>query len=229
MRPRWTGDACNTQSGRARLSHADRHYCCTLGRGGMPRGSTRRPALRHWPMVGWHNARHFQRSTPGRAVRDCHNGSWWGSAAAGKYANPRNGNVVLRLGFSVSTKAEVMMNLAFPFGFDTTGRTTQTDVAAHVRDMVELILFTSPGERVNRPTFGSGTAQLVFAPNSSVLAAAQQQAIQAGLQQWLSDLIRVQSVTVLAEDATLQVTVVYLLVANQQQQSQKFLYGGPTQ
>ena len=62
--------------------------------------------------------------------------------------------------------------------------------------MIEQILFTSPGERVNRPTFGSGTAQLVFAPNSDVLAAAQQQAVQAGLQQWLSDLIRVQSVTV---------------------------------
>ena len=69
--------------------------------------------------------------------------------------------------------------------------------------MIEQILFTSPGERVNRPTFGSGTAQLVFAPNSDVLAAAQQQVIQAGLQQWLSDVIRVQSVDVTAEDATL--------------------------
>ncbi|MGA7314735.1 MAG: GPW/gp25 family protein [Silvibacterium sp.] len=121
------------------------------------------------------------------------------------------------------------MNLAFPFRFDSTGHTAQTAVADHVRDMVELILFTSPGERVNRPTFGSGTAQLVFAPNSDVLAAAQQQAIQAGLMQWLPDLIRVQSVTVIANDATLQVTVVYTLVFNQQQQTQQFLYGGPTQ
>jgi hypothetical protein len=62
-----------------------------------------------------------------------------------------------------------------------------------------------------------------------VLAAAQQQAIQSGLQQWLSDLIRVQSVTVAADDSTLLVTVVYTLVSNQQQQSQQFLYGGPTQ
>ncbi|HUY93891.1 MAG TPA: GPW/gp25 family protein [Terracidiphilus sp.] len=121
------------------------------------------------------------------------------------------------------------MFLAFPFSFDTTGRTAQASVADHVQDMIELILFTSPGERVNLPTFGSGTAQLVFKPNSDVLAAAQQQAIQAGLQQWLSDLIRVNSVTVVAEESTLQVTVVYTLVANQQQQSQQFLYGGPTQ
>src|SRR5271166_6858480 len=118
------------------------------------------------------------------------------------------------------------MNLAFPYGFDTTGRTAQAaTLAEHVYDMIELILFTSPGERVNRPTFGSGTAQLIFAPNSDVLAGAQQQAIQSGLQQWLSDLIRVQSVTVVTNDSTLQVTVVYTLVFNQQQQTQQFLYG----
>lgn len=122
-----------------------------------------------------------------------------------------------------------MTNLAFPYAFDTTGRTAQTDPASHIGDMIELILFTSPGERVNRPTFGSGTAQLVFAPNSDVLAAAQQQAIQAGLQQWLPDLIRVQSVTVQAQDATLLVTVVYTPVGTLQQQTQTFLYGGPTQ
>ncbi len=121
------------------------------------------------------------------------------------------------------------MNLAFPFSFDTTGRTAQASIADHVNQMIELILFTAPGERVNLPTFGSGTAQLVFAPNSDVLAAAQQQAIQAGLQQWLSDLIRVNSVQVTPQDSTLLVTVVYTLVANQQQQSQQFLYAGPTQ
>ncbi|HWE85316.1 MAG TPA: GPW/gp25 family protein [Terracidiphilus sp.] len=121
------------------------------------------------------------------------------------------------------------MYLAFPFSFDTTGRTAQASVADHVNDMIELILFTSPGERVNMPTFGSGTSQLLFAPNSDVVAAAQQQAIQAGLQQWLPDLIRVNSVAVVAEESTLQVTVVYTIVANQQQQSQQFLYGGPTQ
>jgi Bacteriophage baseplate protein W len=117
------------------------------------------------------------------------------------------------------------MNLAFPYAFDTTGHTAQTDPLTHISDMIEQILFTSPGERVNRPTFGSGTVQLVFAPNSEVLAAAQQQAVQAGLQQWLSDLIRVQSVTVAADDATLHVTVEYTVIQTQQQQTQQFVYG----
>jgi phage baseplate assembly protein W len=118
------------------------------------------------------------------------------------------------------------VNLAFPYAFDGTGHTAHTDPLTHISDMIEQILFTSPGERVNRPTFGSGTAQLVFAPNSDVLAAAQQQAIQASLQMWLSDLIRVQSVSVVAQDATLQVTVVYSVIQSGQQQTQEFVYGG---
>ena len=50
------------------------------------------------------------------------------------------------------------MNLAFPYSFDSTGRTAQDDLPSHVNDMIELILFTSPGERVNLPTFGCGVA-----------------------------------------------------------------------
>ncbi len=84
------------------------------------------------------------------------------------------------------------MNVKFPYGFDFTGSTAQDNLACHIRDMVEQILLTSPGERVNLPTFGSGTATLVFKPNSNALAAAQQQAVQgASLQMWLSDLIKV--------------------------------------
>jgi phage baseplate assembly protein W len=118
------------------------------------------------------------------------------------------------------------VNLAYPYGFDATGATAQTDLSTHIRDMIEQILLTAPGERVNRPTFGSGTAQLVFAPNSDVLAAAQQQVIQAALQQWLSDLIRVQSVTVTAEDSTLLITVQYSIIQTQEKQTQQFVYGG---
>jgi len=120
------------------------------------------------------------------------------------------------------------VDLAFPYGFDSTGHTAQVaSPAAHIADMIEQILFTAPGERVNRPTFGSGTAQLAFEPASAVLAAAAQQAIQAGLQQWLPDLIGVQSVTVTAGESTLSVTVSYTVLAAQQQLTQQFVYGAP--
>ncbi len=118
------------------------------------------------------------------------------------------------------------MDIRFPYGFDTSGWTAQTDLATHIRDMVEQIVLTSPGERVNRPTFGTGTGALVFEPNSGVLAAAQQQLIQASLQQWLSDLIRVESVVVTAEDSTLLITIRYTILLNQQQQTQQLIYGG---
>jgi hypothetical protein len=129
----------------------------------------------------------------------------------------------------MSTPLNTPLNIAFPYAFDTTGHTATTDPLAHIGDMIEQILFTSPGERVNRPTFGSGTAQLVFAPNSELLAGVQQQAIQAGLQQWLSDLIALQSVSVTGNDSTLTITVVYLVLQSQQQQTQQFVYGGSQQ
>ena len=57
--------------------------------------------------------------------------------------------------------------------------------------MIEQMLFTNPGERVNRPDFGSGLMQLVFAPNSPELAAALEFTLQAALDRWLGDVIEV--------------------------------------
>ena len=61
------------------------------------------------------------------------------------------------------------MSLHFPFQPDHRGRSAEADDATHLRDMIEQVLFTVPGERVNRPDFGCGLLQLVFAPNSDTL------------------------------------------------------------
>ncbi|MCC6862862.1 MAG: GPW/gp25 family protein [Bryobacterales bacterium] len=110
------------------------------------------------------------------------------------------------------------MQIDFPFRFDGRGRTATTTYEDHIRDLVEQVLFTTPGERVNRPTYGSGVLQLVFAPNSDALAAATQLAVQASLQQWLGELIQVEGVEVEAVDSTLRVTVAYLIRRTQQRQ-----------
>jgi phage baseplate assembly protein W len=120
------------------------------------------------------------------------------------------------------------MNIDFPFHFDARGRTAATDDSDHIRDMIEEFLFTNPGERVNRPDFGSGLLQLVFAPNSPELAATVQFTIQAGLQLWLSDLIAVQQVDVTAQDSTLSVLVQYVIRSSGQQQAQTFVSGAPS-
>ena len=88
------------------------------------------------------------------------------------------------------------MNLAYPYRFAPLGNTAETADEPHIRDLIEQVLFTSPGERVMRPDFGSGVAQLVFAPNSVELASATQMLIQGALQQWLGNLIRIEEVAV---------------------------------
>lgn len=118
------------------------------------------------------------------------------------------------------------MNIDFPFHFDNLGRTGATSDDDHVRDMIEQFLFTNPGERVNRPDFGSGLLQLVFAPNSPELAAALQFTVQAGLQQWLGDVIAVQALDVTSEDSTLHVQLQYTVLRTGERRTDTFVSGG---
>ena len=119
------------------------------------------------------------------------------------------------------------MDVAFPYSFDSAGRTAApADQDQHIRELIEQVLLTAPGERVNRPSFGSGTGELVFAPGSDALAVAQQKLIQGNLQLWLSDLISVQSVQVTNSDATLLVLVQYTVIQTQRAQSAQFVVSG---
>lgn len=97
----------------------------------------------------------------------------------------------------------------FPFHIDGRGRSAETDEDDHIRDMIIQVLFTDPGERVNRPDFGCGLKQLVFRPNSDALAAATQFLVQGSLQRWLEAEIQVESVEVEAVDSELRVSLVY--------------------
>lgn len=114
------------------------------------------------------------------------------------------------------------MNIDFPFHFDSRGATATTGYPDHVRDMIEQLLFTTPGERVNRPDFGCGLLQLVFAPNSPELAATVQFTTQAALAQWLGDVIDVRTLEVVAHDSTLRVDLQYALRATGELQSASF-------
>jgi len=120
------------------------------------------------------------------------------------------------------------MHLDYPFHFDGRGRTAETTDDDYIRDLIEQVLFTAPGERVNRPTFGSGVMQLVFAPNGDALASATQQLVQGALQQWLGDLILVQAVTVQNEDSTLRIQVQYVIRRTRQAQVAQFSREGGT-
>jgi uncharacterized protein len=118
-----------------------------------------------------------------------------------------------------------MTNIAFPYRIDGGGRTSIASDDAHVRDLIEQLLFTSPGERVNRPDFGTALRQLVFGPNSPEVASATQFLVQGALQQYLGDLIVIEQVSVDAEDATLTVTITYMVRRTQQRMSAAFAAG----
>lgn len=114
------------------------------------------------------------------------------------------------------------MNIDYPLHFDGRGRTAATDDNDHIREMIEQLLFTNPGERVNRPDFGSGLMQMVFAPNSPELAAALQFTLQAALQRYLGDLIDLQTLEVNAQDSTLNIVLRYVVRRTSQSRTDSF-------
>lgn len=117
------------------------------------------------------------------------------------------------------------MQIDYPFHADDRRRTAETDEEDHVRDLIEQVLFTNPGERVNRPDFGAGLDQLVFGPNGPEMASTVQGLAQGALQQWLADRVRVESVEVTADEGALRVTVRYSLLRNLERQVAVFSRG----
>lgn len=111
------------------------------------------------------------------------------------------------------------MHIDFPWKYDSRGRTAETSDDDHVRDMLELLIFTDPGERVNRPGFGCGLRQLVFAPNSPELAAALQFTMQAAIQRELGDVLALEDLQVSSEDASLRVIVDYVVLRTGQREA----------
>jgi phage baseplate assembly protein W len=114
------------------------------------------------------------------------------------------------------------MDIDYPYHIDASGRTACTNSDDHIRDLIEAVLFTAPGERVNRPTFGSGLMQLVFAPSGGDMATATQLLVQSALQQWLGDLILVEDVRVTSIDSILEVSVQYVVRRDQERQVAQF-------
>jgi phage baseplate assembly protein W len=142
--------------------------------------------------------------------------------ASGQPGDLRSHRHAFKYSGDTATSKGNVMELDYPFHFNNQGHTAATSGDEYTRDLIEQVLFTSPGERVNRPTFGSGLLQLLFGPNSEPLAAATQLSVQGALQQWVGDLIQVESVVIQSEDSTLRVLVQYTIRRSQQRQVAQF-------
>ena len=75
-------------------------------------------------------------------------------------------------------------DLDFPYDFSGLGRTATTDRADHIRDLMEQVLFTSPGERVMRPEFGCSMWDQLFAPLTAGTLGLIEQAVREALARW---------------------------------------------
>ena len=114
------------------------------------------------------------------------------------------------------------MNTDFPYHIGINGRTAVTDRSEHIRDMIKQVIFTSPGERVNRPNFGSGLNQLIFEPNNVELLSTVQFLVTGSLQEWLGNIITVNEVNIEIVDATLSVHIHYQEIESGQEQEGTF-------
>lgn len=114
------------------------------------------------------------------------------------------------------------MNIAYPLRVEHNGLLAAAPDDDHIEQLIEQVLFTMPGERVNQPDFGTGLTRFVFADGSAEIISAVQLLVQGALQQWLGNLIQIQAVQVASQDTTINVAVYYVIKRTQQQRVSQF-------
>ena len=109
---------------------------------------------------------------------------------------------------------EILHAIKYPFAIDAGGARAaeESDYEAYIRQLIRQVLMTAPGERINRPSFGAGVRRMVFAPNNPATASLTQTLIYQALSQWLSSVIKVEEISVTAENETLFITIHYLVI-----------------
>lgn len=110
-----------------------------------------------------------------------------------------------------------MSHFPLPYRIAPSGTTAVAGAEAQIRDMIEQVLFTRRGERINRPDFGAGLHEMLFSESTPEIAAAAQHMVQAAVQQWLADLIDLRSVVAEAQGSLLRVELRYALLADMQE------------
>ncbi|HEV7310298.1 GPW/gp25 family protein [Ensifer sp.] len=120
-----------------------------------------------------------------------------------------------------------VIHIDYPYRVGTHALTATTDRADHVRDMLTMLLFTRPGERVMRPDLGTGLTQHIFAANSPELAATIQLTMQAAIERWLGDVLELRALDVTAEDSELRVEISYIVVATGEERNDVLVGGAP--
>jgi uncharacterized protein len=112
----------------------------------------------------------------------------------------------------------IIHSIRYPFAVDAgLGKLREENVYNdHVVQMMKQVLFTNPGERIDRPDFGCGLQRMVFEPNSEITAGLLQITIVQSLNRWLGEVISVVDVKTNANEEKLEVGIVYIVKARQE-------------
>lgn len=108
------------------------------------------------------------------------------------------------------------MQVHFPFMLDGRGRVAEASHDDHVRQLIEQVLFTAAGERVNRPDFGCGLLRELFGPRNEEERIATQFLVLQALITWLSEVIQPQRVELIHREEELIVVVEYVDLRSRQ-------------
>lgn len=114
------------------------------------------------------------------------------------------------------------MSIDYPFHAGNKGRIATADADKHLRDGIEQILFTNPGERVNLPEFGCGLRNFIFEGNNEIIAATLQFTVIQNLERWMGDFIIVNKVTVKNMEETLHIEVIFTKKETQERKRVEF-------
>ena len=109
--------------------------------------------------------------------------------------------------------------ISWPPRIDGDGRLRLSSDADNVREAIQVILLTEPGERVRLPEFGAGLGRFLFEPNIPATHIAIARHITQSLMRW-EPRIRVAQVEVDADPSDPQAalaTITYRLVSTAQQ------------
>lgn len=115
-------------------------------------------------------------------------------------------------------------SMAFPPQLDGERRVAWSVAADNIRESIQIILTTEPGERVMLPDFGAGLKRFLFEPNTVPTHRLMEQKISQALALW-EPRVGVEAIDILvdAEEAkTCWITIRYFLVVNQQRDQVQF-------
>lgn len=107
-------------------------------------------------------------------------------------------------------------SIAFPPRVGENGSVTWSEGAENVRESIQIILLTEPGERIMLPEFGAGLRTFLFEPNTVATRRLIEERITQALERW-EPRIKLLSVSVEADAADPQAavaTIHYELLAN---------------